>query len=209
MVEASRAARVDGGMICAHQACCWSDMKFPFSLACLIALPVLTTSVFAAPGVMLKDDDLRASASATSARVARLSRGAVVEVLGRQGGWTQVAQGGRKGWVRILAVRSTDPATAGGGFGGLVEAGTRRSDGGRVVATAGLRGLDEAQLKSARFDAGQLLNLDKYQVDRAVAEQFARSAGLSPRDLGYLPAPQREKAPDSQPSSPWGDGGLL
>ena len=184
-------------------------MKFTFSLACLIALPVLTTSVFAASGVMLKDDDLRASASATSARVARLTKGAVVEVLGRQGGWTQVSQAGRKGWVRILAVRTSDSASSGGGFGGLVEAGTKRSDSSRVVATAGLRGLDEAQLKSARFDAGQLISLDKYQVDRAAAEQFARSAGLSPLNLEYLSAPQKEKTHDRQPSSPWGDGGLL
>ncbi len=183
-------------------------MKYPLAVVCLLALPAFASPVFAAPGVMLKDEALRASASATAAVVAQLAKGAAVDVLGRQGGWTRVSEGGRQGWVRILAVRSSAATSSAAGLGGLVEAGTRRSDGGRVVATAGLRGLDEAELKSARFDAGQLINLDKYQVDRAGAEQFARSAGLHQRDLGYLPAPHN-KTPDKPQSSPWGDGGLL
>ncbi len=188
-------------------------MKNALAFACLMALPLfaallLAAPVLAAPGVMLKDDDLRASASATASVVTRLAKGANVDVLGRQGGWTQVSAGGRQGWVRILAVRTSSSATSGAGLGGLVEAGGRRSDGSRVVATAGLRGLDVAELKSARFDAGQLISLDKYQVDRAGAEQFARSAGLRPHDLGYLAAP-RNKAPEGQQSSPWGEGGLL
>jgi len=178
-------------------------MKNFLFIACLVVTPVL-----AAPGVMLKDEDLRASASASAARVGRLAKGASVDVLGRQGGWTQVAEGARRGWVRILSVRSTAAAGAGAGLAGLVEAGGRRSDSSRVVAVAGLRGLNEEELKSARFDANQLMNLDRYQVDRADAEHYARTVNLRHRDLGYLPAPQPEKAPDKGPGSPWGEGGL-
>ncbi|MDP2834293.1 MAG: SH3 domain-containing protein [Pseudomonadota bacterium] len=179
-------------------------MKTFLFLACFITVPAL-----AASGVMLKNEDLRASASASATSVGRLDKGATVEVLGRQGGWTQVSEGGRKGWVRILSLRSTDTSGSSAGLAGLVEAGSKRSDSSRVVAVAGLRGLNEEELKSARFDANELMNLDRYQVDRAAAEQYARAVGLRHQDLGYLPAPQREQGQDKGQSSPWGEGGGL
>ena len=77
-------------------------MKSIFFLACLLAVPAL-----AAPGIMLKDDDLRVSAATGAASVGRLARGAVVEIVGHQGGWTQVSGSAGHGWVRILSVRST------------------------------------------------------------------------------------------------------
>ena len=179
-------------------------MKSFLFLACLVATPTL-----AAPGVMLKDEDLRAAAGATAASVGHLAKGTTVEVLGRQGGWTQVSEGDRKGWVRILSLRSASAVGSSAGLGGLVEAGTKRSDSSRVVAVAGLRGLSEEELKSARFDANELISLDRYRVDRAAAEQYARAVGLRHLDLGYLPAPQREKVPDKgqEKSSPWDNGG--
>jgi len=188
-------------MICAiaHR---WTAMKTLLLLTCLVATPV-----FAASGVMLKGDDLRSSASASAAGIGRLDKGAAVQILGRQGGWTQVSDGSRTGWVRILSVRSTDTASAGAGLTGLLEAGGKRSDSGRVVATAGLRGLSEEDLKAAHFDAAELTKMERYQVDRAGAEQFSRTAGLQHRDLAYLPAPQREKTQDKNQASPWGDGG--
>lgn len=179
-------------------------MKTFLFLACFIPATAL-----AASGVMLKNEDLRASASASAASVGRLDKGATVEVLGRQGGWTQVAEGGRKGWVRILSVRAESGAGSSAGLAGLVEAGSKRSDSSRVVAVAGLRGLNEEELKSARFDANELMRLDRYQVDRGDAEQYARAVGLRHQDLGYLPAPRREKEQEKGQSSPWGNGGLL
>ena len=178
-------------------------MKYLLFLACLLSLPAA-----AAPGVMLKDEDLRASPSSSAASAGRLGKGAAVEILARQGGWTEVADAGRKGWVRILSVRSTAPAGAGEGLAGLVEAGTKRSDSGRVVAVAGLRGLNEEELKSARFDANQLMDLDRYQVNRVDAENYARAVGLRHRDLDYLPAPKPAET-DKKRDGPWGEGGLL
>jgi hypothetical protein len=182
-------------------------MKSFLFLACLVVTPVLATPALAAPGVMLRDEDLRASASAGAASVGRVAKGAAVEVLGRQGGWTQVAEGTRRGWVRILSVRGEAGAGAGAGLAGLVEAGTKRSDSSRVVAVAGIRGLNEEELKAARFDANELTKLDRYRVERATAEQYARAVGLRHRDLDYLPAPQ--KAQDTGPGRASDDGGLL
>ncbi len=175
-------------------------MKPILLLACLLAAPAL-----AAPGVMLKDEDLRGSASIDAAHVGHLARGAVVEIVGHQGGWTQVTGSAGHGWVRILSVRST--VSTGAGLSGLVQAGSTRGDSSRVVATAGLRGLDEEQLKAAHFDANELMNMDRYLVDRTAAEQYARAGGLRHRDLDYLPAPQPEKTRDKP--APFGDGGML
>ncbi len=182
-------------------------MKSFLLLFSFVAAPAL-----AAPGLMLKDDDLRAGANAASAHVGHLAKGAAVEVLGRQGGWTQVAAGGSKGWVRILSVRLASSGASGSGLAGLVEAGGMQSDSSRVVATAGLRGLSEEDLKAAHFDANQLMILDRYQAGRGVAEQFAYGGGLRHRDLDYLPAPQSAPSqnPDKGKASPYGDnGGLL
>ena len=153
-------------------------------LLCLLSLPAL-----AAPGVMLRDEDLKASAGAGAANVGRVARGASVEVLARQGGWTQVRGNGRTGWVRILSVRASAPSSSAADLAGLVDAGTTRRDPGKVVAVAGLRGLTEDELKTARFNAGELARLHQYAATRAEAEQFARSASLRRQDVRYLAKP--------------------
>lgn len=169
-------------------------MKYLVLSACLVAAPAL-----AASGQMLKDEEMRAAANLKAASVGQVAKGATVEVLGRQGGWTQISSGGRSGWVRILSVRTT--VSASGDLSGLVQAGTRRSDSSRVVATAGLRGLSEEELKSARYDAEELARLDRYTVDRTAAEQFARAAGLRVIGLDYLPAPQTAHEQKDTPDS--------
>ncbi|MEW5788643.1 MAG: SH3 domain-containing protein [Pseudomonadota bacterium] len=143
---------------------------------------------------MLKQDDLRAGPDANARILARLAQGQGVKVLASQGGWTQVSAAGQTGWVRVLSVRS--PA-GGVGLGEVVAP----REAGKVVAVAGVRGLDEEDLRAARFDGGELRRLDGYALDREEAERFARAAGLLPRTMPYLkgPAPAREPAND-----PWG-----
>ncbi len=154
----------------------------------------------AASGVMLRDEVLRGAASATAPEVGSVARGASVEVLGRQGGWTQVRAAGRSGWVRVLSVRSDAPAST-AGLAGLVEAGTTRRDPGQVVAVAGLRGLTEEQLKTARFNAAELARLNQYAVTRADAEQFARAAALQRQEVGYIARPGGDGA--ARDAGPW------
>jgi uncharacterized protein YgiM (DUF1202 family) len=170
--------------------------------ACLLATPA-----FAAPGVMIKDDDLKAAASAAAASIGRVAKGATVEILARQGGWTQVTSAGKTGWVRILAVKSSAPAAGAGDVLGLVQAGTSKRDPGKVVAVAGLRGLNEEELRQARFNPSELLLLDRYASDRPDAERYAREVGLRPASVAYLPDPKRQ--PRQENSNPlWGDGNL-
>ncbi|MDD5391150.1 MAG: SH3 domain-containing protein [Gallionellaceae bacterium] len=140
------------------------------------------------PGIMLRDDALKTSPSSAADAVAKLGRGDKVRVLTSNGGWTQVYAAGKTGWVRILSVKSEIAATP--DLGALVEAGNRPRDPGRVVAVAGARGLDEVELKAARFNPDELVLLDTYVASRSDAEQFAQLASLTRRDVPYLPAPE-------------------
>lgn len=171
---------------------------FLLSTFLLAALPA-----WSAGGTMIRDDQLRAAASATAAVMAQVPRGAAVEVLARQGGWTQIRVSGRTGWVRMLSVRTTETAQrdVGGELAGVIGMGTRQADPGRVVSVAGVRGLSEQDLKAARFNAQELELLDRYAVSRNAAQSFAREGGLAARSIDYLPAP----AQSDRQSSPWGD----
>lgn len=171
-------------------------------LICALSAP----PVWAAAGTMIKDEDLRQSASSSAASMGRVSKGASVEVLTRQGGWTQVNHAGVKGWVRILSVKSSVDSSGGNALG-VLQMGTAKRDPSRVVAVAGLRGLNEEELRGAHFNANELLRLDQFISSRMDAEQFARSAGLHHLDVAYIELPKRQR--ESTPSnSPWGDGGI-
>jgi len=150
------------------------------------------------PGVMLRDDAMKAAPSAAADNVAKLGRGAKVRVLASQGGWTQVYAAGSTGWVRILSVKAEIAATP--DLGALVEVGNRPSAPGKVVAVAGARGLDEVELKAAQFNPEELVFLDAHAASQADAEQFAQLAGLIRRGLPYLPNPEsRTTSMSNQP----------
>lgn len=156
-------------------------------LAALLAGPAWAAD----SGVMIKDDSLRNSASSSGTVVGSVAKGASVEILARQGGWTQVRHAGKTGWVRILSVRKGEASrgSAGAELAGAVAIGTTRYDPNRVTATAGLRGLNEEELRAARYDPAQLQLMDGYAVGAAEARQFAQSGGLQARSVKYLPAP--------------------
>jgi uncharacterized protein YgiM (DUF1202 family) len=167
------------------------------------AFLLLAWPVWSASGTMIRDDQLRAAASATSAVVAQVPKGAGVEVLARQSGWIQIRVGGRTGWVRLLSVRTSEAAQrdVGGELAGVIGMGTRQADPSRVVSVAGVRGLDVQDLKAGRFNEQELERLDRHAVGRPEAQSFAREGGLAARPLDYLPAP----AQTNRQSSPWGE----
>jgi hypothetical protein len=185
----------------------------PIPLALLICA-MMAAPAWAASGTMIKNDALRQSASSSAASVGQVNKGASVEILARQGGWTQIRHAGATGWVRILSVKTSSGSTGGDALG-LIEMGTSRNDPSRVVAVAGLRGLKEEEprslneeaLRTARFNANEVLRLDQYISSRSDAEQFARSSGLRRLEVAYIALPKRKQ--ESTPSnSPWGESGL-
>jgi len=175
--------------------------KFTMLLVLFFAAPVI-----AASGIMIKDESLKSSANAASAAAGHVAKGANVEILARQGGWTQISSAGKTGWVRILSVKSTAPSGGAGDVLGIVEAGTSKRDPGKVVAVAGLRGLNEEELKLAHFNADELMLLDRYKSDRTDALSFARSAGLQAAKVRYLPDPKKSQQQNNN-NDLWGVGG--
>lgn len=170
----------------------------------ILASWLVAAAAWAAPGVMLKDEALRASASATAPTLGKLAKGEAVEILARQGGWSQVRGRGKTGWVRLLSVRGgaaaqTDVA---GELQGVLSLGATRRDPNKVVAVAGVRGLGEEELKQAHFDERALRQMEGFAASGEEAARFAAAAGLARRELAYLPAPQTGAAGESS----WGTG---
>ena len=153
-------------------------------LASLIAL--------AAPGMALKDESLLAQPSATAAAVGKMTKGMNVDILAKQGGWLQIKAGNSQGWVRLLSVRAGAGGAGGGGLAGVAGvagAVTQKSDPSRVVAVAGVRGLNEEDLKGAKYSADEIARLDRYIVSAQQAEAFAAKSGLKSSKVAALPKP--------------------
>jgi hypothetical protein len=164
-----------------------------------MAIPILLSACLAAPawaagGVMLRDDSLRASASAGAALVAKAAKGSKVEILARQGGWTQIKADGKTGWVHLLSVRSDQPGGGGGGDLAGVAALAEKRDPNKVVATAGLRGLNEEELRKAQYSPQEMQKLEGLAVTGETARRFATEGSLKPQRLDYLPAPKRKES---------------
>lgn len=158
----------------------------------------------AAPGLALKDENLYSKPSATSPVAGKMTKGMAVEIVAKEGGWLQVKAGKAQGWVRLLSVRAGSGGGSDGlaGVVGVAGAVTQKSDPSRVVAVAGVRGLNEEDLKGAKYSAEEIARLDAYAVSRAQATAFADKSGLKTQNVAALPKPQ-----SSQPSgSGWGEG---
>ena len=168
--------------------------------ASLLAMCVAVASANAAPGTVLRNDKLYSQPSAAAKVAGSVSKGASVNILAKQGGWLRVTSGKSTGWIRLLSVRAGAGGLGGAGLGDVVGAATTRSDPSRVVAVAGLRGLNDEDLKQAKFNGDELAKLNTWQATPAQARSFAAQAGLKTANVAALPAPQ-----PAQTSSPWGD----
>lgn len=166
-----------------------------------LLLALAGSAALAAPGLALKDENMLAQPNATAAAVGKMTKGASVEIVAKQGGWLQVKVGKSQGWVRLLSVRAGSGGAGGDGLAGVAGAVTQKSDPSRVVAVAGVRGLNEEDLKGAKYSAEEMARLDRYTVSAAQAQAFAEKSGLKSQKVAGLPKPKTE----SQSGSPFGD----
>lgn len=150
-------------------------------------------AVAATQGTVLKKTSLRAKPFLDAPATLVLAPGAQLNILQRKSGWLLVKSGIRTGWVRMLDVRT---GTAGSGTSatvigkGTVQLATGRSGSGNVVATSGIRGLDEESLAKAEPDPAQLEKLKSFAASGSVARSYAKRAGLKARSVAALPLPQ-------------------
>ena len=169
--------------------------------ATTLLLCVSAASALAAPGTVLRDEKIYSQPSSGSAVAGSAAKGASVNILDKQGGWLRVTAGKTTGWIRILSVRAGEGGLGGTGVGDVVGAATTRSDPSRVVAVAGLRGLNDEELKQAKFNAAELAQLDTWVVTVAQAKTFASQAGLVAVNVPALPEPKPAKASSSWESN--------
>jgi hypothetical protein len=98
----------------------------------------------------------------------------------------QIRSGSATGWLYSFNVRFGAAAGSGDGAGSVLGRvfGPRQRV--SVTSTIGIRGLDEEDLKQARFDESQVQLLDGYAATREQAESHAGAAGLGAAQIDYL-----------------------
>ena len=146
----------------------------------------------AEPVTVERDSVVRVEPRADAAVVTNLARGATGTAVARQGAWVQVKSGATTGWLYSFNVRfgAAGGGTSDGAGGGSVLGrlfGPRQNV--NVTATIGIRGLEEEDLKQARFDGGQIQALDGFAAGRDQAQAHAGRAGLSAARVDYLAEP--------------------
>lgn len=161
--------------------------RFGLTLAALLLSGALHA---AETGTALKADDIRTEPFNDAKIVAKLATGDKVDILKKDGGWYQVKSLKGRGWVRMLSIRKGDTRKGGGDASGLLALGSGRAGTGKVVATTGIRGLNEEELKAAKFDEAELKRAESYATNKSTAAKFAAAGKLTARPFDYLPAPK-------------------
>ncbi|MDD2914391.1 MAG: SH3 domain-containing protein [Gallionella sp.] len=161
--------------------------RWSFTLCSLL----LSSALHAAEsGTALKGDELKAEPFRDAKTVAKLASGDKVDILKKDGGWLQVKSAKGKGWVRMLSIRKGDARKSGSNTGGLLALASGRAGTGKVVATTGIRGLNEEELKAAKFNEVELKRAESYASSKPAAAKFAAQGKLVARPFDYLPAPK-------------------
>lgn len=163
-------------------------MKMTRIIFAACALLLSAASFAAESGTALKADEIRAEPFRDAKSVARLATGDKVDILGKDGGWLKVKSAKGSGWVHMLSIRKGDARKGSGNASGLLGLASGRAGTGKVVATTGIRGLNEEELKSAKFNEKELKLDESYATSRAEAQKFAKQGKLVARKFDYLPA---------------------
>jgi uncharacterized protein YraI len=164
--------------------------KNRIGMAALLCLLVQSAALAAESGTALKADAIRAEPFGDAKQVATLATGDKVDILKKNGGWLQVKSAKGKGWVRMLSIRKGDAKKGSGTAAGLLALSSGRAGTGKVVATTGIRGLNEEELRAAQFNEQEVHLAESYAVKRSDAQKFARQGKLAARPFDYLPEPK-------------------
>lgn len=156
------------------------------TLLLLVMQPVVAVET----GTALKADTIKREPFSDAKTVATLNAGDKVTIYKKDGGWLNVKSAKGNGWVRMLSIRKGDAKKGKGVLESFQGLASGRAGTGKVVATTGVRGLSEEELKSAHFDEKELKLAESYLTTRAEAQNFASQGKLKPRSLDYLPLPQ-------------------
>ncbi len=166
-------------------------MKIYKLLLLLVALLMPGVSVAAETGSALKADILRAEPYSDAKRTGNFARGDKLEIIRKKGSWLNVKTAKDSGWVRLLSVKR-GTSKGGNEAAGVLAVASGRAGTGQVVATTGVRGLNEEELKGAKYSAAEVRKLESYTQTSKQGEQFAKNGGLKAVKFAYLPESQKE-----------------
>jgi hypothetical protein len=166
-------------------------MKIYKLLLLLVALLLPGVSLAAEMGSALKADIIRAEPYSDAKKTGNFARGDTLEILSKKGSWLKIKTAKDSGWVRLLSVKR-GTSKGGNEAAGVLAVASGRAGTGQVVATTGVRGLNEEELKGAKYNAAEVKKLESYTQTSKQGEQFAKSGGLKAVKFAYLPESQKE-----------------
>ena len=176
----------------------------------LMATALMASGVDAAelPATVQKPSvDVYAQPKFEAPKVATLQRNTTVKISAQHGLWYELQMpAGAPGYVRVNDVRVTYAAVEDGGADLRVLMGGKAGES-RVTETAGVRGIDESDLKSAALDQAQLNKMIGYRVDDSAAAAHAGGQGWQATSVAYAGEAKRGKSTGS--SATESAGGVL
>lgn len=176
----------------------------------LVTILASSVATAAEPGVVKKASvDVYAEPKLDAQKISTLKRDATVTVSAQQGLWYQLQlASGQTGYVRVNDVRLTQAATADGGASqpGLTAG---QAGAGRATETAGVRGIDESELKTAALNQAELDKMTGYRVADSAATSHAATQGWEATKVAYSDEAKPKKSDASAGSvSSSGSGAL-
>lgn len=168
----------------------------------------LSFSASAENAVTTKETEVKGEPFSDAATLATLPPNSSVEIIKRQGGWTQVQpENGAKGWVRMLNLRlGSDAASRQGdsGIGSLFNLARKGSSGNTV--TTGVRGLSEEDLRTAQANPQELKRMQQFSASAAEAQKFASAGKLQKQQVEYIRGRSSSASSGNKsPSASWGE----
>lgn len=173
-------------------------MKTTLHIALAVAcLQVATTALAQDAAFTNRATELKEKAAFEAVVLIPLPADTPVKVLARSSGWTRVEVNGKTGWVRVFHLRfpasveagsSSSSSSSGGFLGGLGSSlgfGGKPKQDGTKLATVGIRGLSEEDMKNANPNPEALKKMQSYRVDKASAERFAKDGKLVTASVNY------------------------
>lgn len=170
-------------------------------------------------GVVVREARVYVEPSGSATQVGTIEAGKQVAIFERKGGWKEIYSEplGLVGWVRSYQVREGDyapPVDADAesdsrGFLSGLAAFSRKasrffggggSNANSSTATIGVRGLSEAEIKSAKPDLREFARMQSYASDTRRLADFRQQGRLSANEIAHIEPPKPEKARDERAS---------
>jgi hypothetical protein len=170
------------------------------SAAALVALSAQAEEL---PAVVHKPaTDVYAEPRFDAPKVATLQRDTAVKIAAQQGLWYQLLMAaGAPGFVRVNDVRVAYAGAEDGAANLRVLMGGKAGKG-RVTETAGVRGIEESELRSAALDQGQLNAMVGHRVDTSAAAAYAGEQGWQATAVAYAGEAKAARKSGKPPAEP-------